>query len=611
MVELTSNERILRAMIRHQVGLLQFAGGVRDDVWKLLDATEADMRAQIANRLRKGKSVPARLRQMELLFEGLRETRAEAWSDVTDTWTSSFRELAIAEATLTAGIVESAVVVELGLGLPDPVRLRSIVKSEPFMGATLNDWAKGIASQDINRIQAQIRMGLTQGEDIPTISRRVVGTVSKDGIDGATAVTRRHAEAITRTATNSIAAASRRELYAINQDIMSGELFAATLDSRTTPICRSLDGKVYAVDDPQKPHLPLHWQERSLLLPIVDGEVIGERPRRDYTEQQLVREYAKANGLDINVPASAKGKKARALLPAGHKGKFDAFARKRVRELTGQAPAKLTYQEWLKGQSAQFQDDILGPTRGKLFREEGLTLDKFVSPQGKQLTLRELALDDVASVKSMGLLPSPYTENFAGPAVPLSSKPPKAKGAKKARRVPTPDEIGGLPTTATAAQAAEAQAAIERAAKAQAAKAAKAAEKASKAQAAALAGQGQAAASAAAGAQKLAAQQAKQVAASAQQAAKQAAQQAKEAAKAARRQAAADRAVVAAEARAAKAWAKAQAAAERATAKQTPASRDVAARAQERARRADEDLRKAKAKAQAVANEALSGPRDV
>lgn len=49
-----------------------------------------------------------------------------------------------------------------------------------------------------------------------------------------------------------------------------------------------------------------------------------------------------------------------------------------------------TYADWLKRQSAETQDDILGPARGKLFREGGLTVDRFVDLKGKPLRLDEL-----------------------------------------------------------------------------------------------------------------------------------------------------------------------------------------------------------------------------
>lgn len=48
------------------------------------------------------------------------------------------------------------------------------------------------------------------------------------------------------------------------------------------------------------------------------------------------------------------------------------------------------YDEWLSRQPASVQDDILGKTRGKLFRDGGLPMKGFVSRKGEELTLEEL-----------------------------------------------------------------------------------------------------------------------------------------------------------------------------------------------------------------------------
>ena len=49
------------------------------------------------------------------------------------------------------------------------------------------------------------------------------------------------------------------------------------------------------------------------------------------------------------------------------------------------------YADFLSRQSARFQDSVLGPTRGKLYRQGGLTLQQFVDFSGRQLTLEQLA----------------------------------------------------------------------------------------------------------------------------------------------------------------------------------------------------------------------------
>lgn len=55
-------------------------------------------------------------------------------------------------------------------------------------------------------------------------------------------------------------------------------------------------------------------------------------------------------------------------------------------------PAREKYPDWLKRQPDAVQDDILGPTRARLFREGRMTVDRFVDMKGKSLTLEELGV---------------------------------------------------------------------------------------------------------------------------------------------------------------------------------------------------------------------------
>jgi hypothetical protein len=62
-----------------------------------------------------------------------------------------------------------------------------------------------------------------------------------------------------------------------------------------------------------------------------------------------------------------------------------------------------TYDDWLRQQPESVQDDILGPTRGKLYRNGDFTVDRFTDPTGQEYTLDELrkrdreAFDEVLS----------------------------------------------------------------------------------------------------------------------------------------------------------------------------------------------------------------------
>ncbi len=395
----TYNEALLDAMIRHQTGLLRFSGSVRNRIWELLDATEKDLKAEIARRVaRSGFDTPARLRSLDTLLERLRETRIKGWKDARAVWFEEMRSLAVAEPKFFQSVIVSVFPVELGSALPDPTRLRQIVTSRPFEGKTLSQWAKQIETVDIARIEDAIKIGLVQGEGPLQISRRIVGTAALRGRDGVTQITRRNAAAITRTVASGVAAEGRREFLLANKDLAPEEVFTATLDSRTTPICQRFDGQKFKVGE--GPRLPLHFNERSIYSPVFDGQVIGQRPRRDFTQRQLLREYAEKNGI--------KATTSRARLPRGHKGAFDTFARARMRELTGQAPASLSYGTWLSQQTASFQNDLLGPTRGLLFRKGGLKLDRFVEYDGTAITLAQLAERHTEAFLRAGLDPSSF-----------------------------------------------------------------------------------------------------------------------------------------------------------------------------------------------------------
>jgi hypothetical protein len=183
-----------------------------------------------------------------------------------------------------------------------------------------------------------------------------------------------------------------------NADLFTEEQFVATLDARTTPVCRANDGQRFPLGKGPRP--PLHFGCRSLRVPVLDGELLGQRPSKPVTERLLLREFAKERGIDA--PSTRDG------LPHGSKGAFDDFSRRRVRELTGTVPAKTTYQAWLKGQSTAFQDDVLGKTKARLFRDGGLTLDKFVNRAGDELTIRDLARRHKEAFKAAGLDPEGF-----------------------------------------------------------------------------------------------------------------------------------------------------------------------------------------------------------
>ncbi len=397
----TVNEEWLDALLRHQIYSLRVAGSVRDEINQLLLKTENDIARWIRDALRGSTDyTPARLRKAERALERVKSLRANAWAQVNATLTERMVDYVLGEADFLAKALETIVPVVLDTEVPPAQKLRSIVRDKPFEGRTLKEWARTVQTKDLRRIEDQIKIGLVRGETNDVIARRLVGTKRMKGVDGALQLTRNELQSLARTAVNHLSNSARQDFFEANSDLFTEEIFVATLDGRTTPICRSLDGRVFKRGEGPVP--PLHWNCRSTRVASINGELLGSRPSRAATEKMLLREFAKMEGT--------KTYGNRSQLPRGMKGLYDSFKSRRLRELTSVIPAKMTYGSWLRGQSAAFQDDVLGRTRGLLFRNGGLTLDKFVDRAGKTIPLAELAKRDAAAFRAAGLDPRAFQQ---------------------------------------------------------------------------------------------------------------------------------------------------------------------------------------------------------
>ena len=140
----------------------------------------------------------------------------------------------------------------------------------------------------------------------------------------------RGAEAMVRTAFNHTASVAREQTYAANPTIRM-EQWVSVLDHRTTPICQSRDGKFYPRGKGPRP--PAHIACRSTMVPVTNSNRARLENRK-------------------------------------------------------------TYNGWLKAQSAKTQDDILGKTKGRLYRKGDLTVDRFVNRAGQEYTLEQLKAKD-------------------------------------------------------------------------------------------------------------------------------------------------------------------------------------------------------------------------
>ena len=398
---MASNDDLLAAIVRHQVDILRFSKGEAEAVLRILDQADKDLVAQIAARTNQGLSNFGTAR-LEALLQTVREKRAKAFQRVKQHLKGTTSGLAANEIKFEADVMQGSLDFDLNMADVPDAKLKAVVNS-PIRGLELDGWLDNLNKADTDRLQGIINLGVIEGQT----PQQLIAAAS-----AALLTTRRNAEALTRTAINHVSNKARESVWDANADIIDGLRWTATLDGRTSPICQSRDGEVAPVGDnplpagadplnPPGARPPAHFNCRSVMVPIIDGETaIGDRPfirdkRRPKQRLADFRKQARLKAGDAWKTMSTTQRNA--AIAAERK----AWAAANV----GRVPAKTTYEQWLRKQPRQFQNEVLGLERGKLFRQ-GASLDKFIDKSGKTLNLKQLAAasaENALAVKQTGL----------------------------------------------------------------------------------------------------------------------------------------------------------------------------------------------------------------
>ena len=164
-------------------------------------------------------------------------------------------ESEFAATTLNAVVKSTAVEITA----PAPVQLWAAVNSTPLIlpgtgGVNmLEPYIKEMEAIQVNEISKRIKIGFMTGRTSDQIARDIAG---KNGyIDKQN---RAKITGMVRTATNHVSNIARQKTYEENDDIVKGYEIVATLDGRTSDICKGYDGLIVKHGDKVKPMPPFH-----------------------------------------------------------------------------------------------------------------------------------------------------------------------------------------------------------------------------------------------------------------------------------------------------------------------------------------------------------------
>ena len=344
-----SNE-MLDAFTRHQIFLQRFAAGEGKKVDPYIKTADRLMREIL---LDAGEDIPTK-KALSEVTRAIRSDVGSTYDEYVELLLSDMDELAEAEAAFTVRTMESGV--DVVVASPElPAVLRAVYTTPMAIGGTMPDLLRPFTASwsvtETQRINKVITKGFIEGNTTAQMVREIRGTRANRFKDGILETSRRNAQAIARTAVNHTATQARESTYRANDDILDGVEWSSTLDNKTSAICRRYDGQIFPVDEGPRP--PAHVSCRSATIPAVKPEL------------------SLFAGNEERVAVGADGPET---------------------STVGQ------YYTWLRTQPAAFQNEVLGVSQGKLFRNGGLSPDEFrkltTTNFGKPLTLAEIKAKD-------------------------------------------------------------------------------------------------------------------------------------------------------------------------------------------------------------------------
>lgn len=364
------NDLLRDEAIRHQVALQGLSNNVVARIIAALNRSDKRILAELAEKLASMDATTFSMERLESLLTSIRSMSVQAYAEIERELTKELRTFVAYETSYQAQVLATHVPVGVHVASVAPDAVYAAAMSRPFQGVLLREVWKELDANKMRKVRQAIASGFVEGKTTDQIIRELRGTKARGYADGLLEVSRRDAEAVTRTALGHMARFAQDKTVEANAELIKALVWSATLDLRTTPICRVRDGKQYTTA-----HKPIGHK-----LPWLGGPGAAHWRCRSHATYVL-RSHAE---LGIDVPEVVVIGRTRA-------------------SLDGQIPADVSYSEWLGKQSAARQDEVLGVTRGQLLRQGKLPMERMYSTRGDFLTLAQLRERDAEAFKKAGL----------------------------------------------------------------------------------------------------------------------------------------------------------------------------------------------------------------
>lgn len=367
---MTANEELQAEAIRRALEMQRYNNHAAQKMVALLNRADADLLAQLQQAMDNGGSDWS-VAHIEAMLSQVRSINAAAYATVSHSLSTELLQFSAYEAAKQIIMLRKAIpadaLVQISLNTISGAQVHAAAMARPFQGRLLKEWMTDLEAGRAKKIRDAVRIGFTQGQTTDSVVRTIRGTRAANYADGLLETPRKDLETVVRSAISHTAAYARNETAQANSDIIAAVRWLSTLDNRTTiQWCVPRDGLRYTLD-----HKPIGHNFPWLAGP---GAI-----------------HFNCRSTSTFVLKSADELALRGLKPATRAS------------MNGQVPGDTTYAEWLKGQPASVQDDVLGPVRGSLYRKGKLPIDRFVNNKGQLFTLDQLKARDAEAFKLAGI----------------------------------------------------------------------------------------------------------------------------------------------------------------------------------------------------------------
>jgi len=332
------NDDVYSRMLKHRALLTLYEKRLDTEITKILTSHKIRLQRIVANSgtaninaLTRKLNKEIRLTYKKIYKDGIDELNKLA--GVSARFYKSLFEKSLNNIYKTKGVKDTLKVNDL------------IIKSN----GTYSQQLTSISILQQRKIKGIVKLGMTENKAMINIAQ----DLGKSGLTTSAV----QLKTLTRTAITETSNFVSNTTYKLNDDVVKGYQYVATLDARTSLICGRLDGKVYSLSNKNAPQPPQHFNCRSTTIPVIKS-----------TNQLL---NTKNNRLQ--------------------KRKIAGLSDSRRASINGQVPGKTTYPEWLSSQSNDVKLAILGnQKRVSLFNSGDIKFSQFSNKDGKLISLKQL-----------------------------------------------------------------------------------------------------------------------------------------------------------------------------------------------------------------------------